>query len=72
MEKAAANRFVRRAVGVSDGKAYRKFYDSYSIRDYKFCHWTPPAEGYMYHHWGWISVVPLEERLLDYRRATRK
>ena len=72
MEKAAANRFVRRSVGVPNGKAYRKFYETYSIRDYKICNWTRPTSPYIYHSYGRISVIPLKELLQDYLRAMRK
>jgi hypothetical protein len=34
--KRLANKVVRRAIGVPDGKAYRKFYDTWDICDFKF------------------------------------
>ena len=72
MEKAAANRVVRRMAGIPNGNAYKKFYESYSIRDYKVCNWAPPTRAYISHSWGRISVIPLEELLQDYLRAMRK
>lgn len=35
-QKNQANRLVRRALDVPDGKAYRKFYNPWDITDYKF------------------------------------
>jgi len=35
-EKNQANRCIRRALDVPDGKAYKKFYDHWNICDYKF------------------------------------
>jgi len=38
--KNQANRRVRRAKNVTDGKLYKKFYDQYEICDWKML-WTP-------------------------------
>ena len=40
MEKRIANRAVRHASEVPDGKAYRRLHESYKICDYKMP-WTP-------------------------------
>ncbi len=39
--KREANRTIRRSIDVPNGKAYRKFYESWSICDYKFPMLTP-------------------------------
>jgi hypothetical protein len=39
-EKREANRKVRRTLDVSDGKAYRKIYESWDISDWRY-RWNP-------------------------------
>jgi len=46
--KRRANRVVRKAKDVPDGKAYRKYFDSWEITDYKFM-WDSRTRYY------WIS-----------------
>lgn len=58
--KGQANRKIRRSKDVPDGKAYRKFYESYDICDYKF-----PYDPYPHVYcWGkrgleWIEPDPV-------------
>jgi hypothetical protein len=44
-KKRQANRAIRHAKEVPDGKAYRKFSDSWDICDYKWC-WDPKPHYY--------------------------
>lgn len=51
--KRQANRVVRRALDVPNGKAYRKFYDPCNICDYKwYC--SPEDEFYKGEFWKYV------------------
>ena len=55
--KKQANRKVRRSEDVPNGKAYRKFYESYDISDYAFQYDPHP----LYHFWrGQMDVIEPE------------
>ena len=55
--KRYANRTVGRAVNVPNGKAYKKYYDSYDICDFRY-EWDPWTSYYWY--WGEMKVIEPE------------
>ncbi len=43
--KQKANKCVRKAEVIADGKAYKRFYSSYNICDYRFYCWANTSEN---------------------------
>ena len=53
--KRRANRAIRRAQDVPDGKGYRKFFDSWNITDWKY-QWFPTYWSNIFQRW--MEVTP--------------
>jgi len=54
--KRQANKRIRRSEGVPDGKQYRKFYETWNIRDYKSYYVQKPyvRRNYITHELSWV------------------
>ena len=54
--KRQANKRIRRTPNISDGKQYRKFYEYWDIRDYKY-QYDPNPWVYISHYSGEMELV---------------
>jgi hypothetical protein len=72
LEKSIANRVIRKAEHIPDGKAYRKWYDSWNICDWRSRDWTPPIRSVVCHRAGIMRLYSLEELLRRYHKKMRK
>lgn len=72
LSKTAANRRVRKASDLPNGKAYRKWYNPWDICDWKSFEWNPPVRGFVSYGYGGVYRFSLSELLQDYHKKMRK
>ncbi len=72
LSKIAANRRVRKAQDIPNGRAYRKWYNPWDICDWKSFEWNPPVRDAISYGYGGVYRFSLGELLQDYRKRMRK